>query len=169
MNDMRVQIEARYPPEGTEQKTAWFTLPVSEDELMDELGIDADSEDYIVKDTDLPYDFIPLGEYMTLDEMNDIYDMYENLQSEVQAEIDAIMEEHDSLDELFEHRHDIIHYPSCHNMADVAREFLTETGALYEIPEYLHEHIDYESYGESLAEDNRWVITGHGVFELPYY
>ena len=168
MLEMRIQLEAFYPPEQAEQKCEWFTLPVYEDELTEKLGIEAESEDFTVKDTDLPYDFIPLGEEITIDEINDLYSMFEDLPSDMQDEIEALMDEYDSLEELYEERHNIIHYSGCSNMADVAKEILSDTGELRNLPEYLQEHFDYASYGESLEENGRWVITNHGVFELPY-
>lgn len=169
MQDMRIQLEALHPTEQTEQKSAWFTLPIYEDELSETLGIEEDSEDFTVADTDLPYDFIKAGdETITLDEINDIYHMFEDLSSDIQDEIEEIMEEYDCLEDLHDQRHDIIHYSGCRNMADVAREILNETGELRNLPEYLQEHFDYASYGESLEEDGTWIITNSGVFELPY-
>lgn len=169
MQDMRIQLEALHPTEQTEQKSAWFTLPIYEDELSETLGIEEDSEDFAVADTDLPYDFIKAGdETITLDEINDIYHMFEDLSSDIQDEIEEIMEEYDCLEDLHDQRHDIISHSGCRNMADVAREILNETGELRNLPEYLQEHFDYASYGESLEEDGTWIITNSGVFELPY-
>lgn len=169
MQDMRIQLEALHPTEQTEQKSAWFTLPIYEDELSEALGIEEDSEDFTVTDTDLPYDFIKAGdETITLDEINDIYHMFEDLPSSIQDEIEAIMEEYDCLEDLHEQRNNIYYHSGCSNMADVAKEILNETGELRNLPEYLQEHFDYASYGESLEEDGTWVITSSGVFELPY-
>ncbi|MBY1995492.1 conjugal transfer protein [Clostridioides difficile] len=169
MQDLRIQLEALHPTELTEQKSAWFTLPIYEDELSETLGIEEDSEDFTVADIDLPYDFIKAGdETITLDEINEVYYMFENLPSDIQDEIEAIMEEYDCLEDLHNQRHDIYCYSGCHSMADVAREILNDTGELRNLPEYLQEHFDYASYGESLEEDGTWVITGSGVFKLPY-
>ena len=169
MQDLRIQLEALHPTELTEQKSAWFTLPIYEDELSETLGIEEDSEDFTVADIDLPYDFIKAGdETITLDEINEVFYMFENLPSDIQDEIEAIMEEYDCLEDLHNQRHDIYCYSGCHSMADVAREILNDTGELRNLPEYLQEHFDYASYGESLEEDGTWVITGSGVFKLPY-
>ena len=108
MQDMRIQLEALHPTELTEQKSAWFTLPIYEDELSETLGIEEDSEDFTVADIDLPYDFIKAGdETITLDEINEVYYMFENLPSDIQDEIEAIMEEYDCLEDLHNQRHDI--------------------------------------------------------------
>lgn len=169
MQDMRIQLEALHPTEQTEQQSAWFTLPIYEDELSETIGIEEDSEDYTVKDTDLPYDFIKAGdETITLDEINDIYYMFEDLPSEMKDEIDALMEEYDCLEDLHDQRDNIYFYSGCKSMADVAKERLFESGDFRNIPEYLQEHFDYASYGESLEEDGTWIITNSGVFELPY-
>lgn len=169
MQDLRIQLEALHPTELIEQKSAWFTLPIYEDELSETLGIEEDSEDFTVADTDLPYDFIKAGDVtITLDEINDIYYMFESLPSYIQDEIEAIMEEYDCLEDLHDQRNDIYYHSGCHSMADVAREILNDTGELRNLPEYLQEHFDYTSYGESLEEDGTWIITDSGVFELPY-
>lgn len=48
MNDeMRVRIENIRPADG-ELRSAWFTLPVYEEELEEVLGMDADSKEYCI-------------------------------------------------------------------------------------------------------------------------
>ena len=164
VNDMRLLIETKNSNEG-EAKSAWFTLPVLEDELMDELGIEMDSEDYIIKDLDLDFDS---NEDSSIEKINEEYRMYEELEPAMQAELEPLMNHFSNIEELYNHRHDVVHYPTCYSMADVAREFVAETGGLSEVPEYLREHFNYESYGEELYENRNYEITGHGTFELPW-
>ena len=51
-------------------------------------------------------------------------------------------------------------------MADVARYYIEETGALGEVPASLQNYIDYEAYGRDLEISGSFVVTNHGVFEI---
>ena len=50
-------------------------------------------------------------------------------------------------------------------MADVARYFVEETGALGEVPAHLQNYIDYEAFGRDLEIGGNYLVTSHGVFE----
>ena len=54
MNELRVLIEAKQPAES-ERRSAWFTLPIDEEELEEALGIEADSDDYRIIEKDVPF------------------------------------------------------------------------------------------------------------------
>ncbi len=47
-----------------------------------------------------------------------------------------------SVEELCEHQDDIIHYPYCEDMEDVARYLIEETGSLGKVPINLQNYID---------------------------
>ncbi len=53
-------------------------------------------------------------------------------------------------------------------MADVARYYIEETGALGEVPANLQNYIDYESYGRDLEIEGTFISTSHGIFEILY-
>ena len=49
MQELRVLLETKQPI-NDEIRSAWFLLPIDEEELQERLGVDAESEDYhIVK------------------------------------------------------------------------------------------------------------------------
>ena len=73
-----------------------------------------------------------------------------------------------SLEELCEHADDIIQYPDCNDMTDVAYYFIDECQILGEIPDKIRSYIDYEAYGRDLDLEGRFVVTNHGVFECLY-
>lgn len=161
---MKVLLQAN-TLEDEEPKTAWFTLPIYDDELMEELGIETDSEEFTIKDSDIEFD---VSDVLTVDELNDLYKMYEDLPKEMQEELEELLNNVNDLEELHNIRYDIRFHEGCRNMADVAREILDESGELDALPEYLRQHFDYESYGEILEEDNTYIITSQGIFEMPY-
>ena len=49
MNELRVCIESTQAT-NEELLSAWFTLPIDEEEFLEKLGIDAESENYRIVD-----------------------------------------------------------------------------------------------------------------------
>ncbi len=72
-----------------------------------------------------------------------------------------------SLEELLEHQDDIIYYPDCEDMEDVARYLIEETGVLGEVPANLQNYIDYKAFGRDLEIEGSFLVSSHGVFEYP--
>ena len=94
--------------------------------------------------------------------------MVEDLPEDIQDELSELLCYYSSLEELCEHADEIIQYPDCNDMTDVAYYFIDECQSLGEIPEGIRSYIDYEAYGRDLDLEGRFVVTNHGVFECPY-
>ena len=77
MNELRVLIEVKQPADS-ERRSAWFTLPIDEEELEERLGIEADSDDYRIIEKDVPF-ADDVGEDTAVERLNDLYSMYEDL------------------------------------------------------------------------------------------
>ena len=165
MEELRVLIEATIPTDG-ELPSAWFDLPIDETELEERLGIEADSEEYRITETELPF-ADEVGEDTTIDRLNDLYHTFESLPADLQEDYGELMCYFTSLDELHQHRHDVIHYSWCNNMADVARHLLDNDPAFSAIEEQLTRYFDYEAYGQYLYDNGQFVATDHGIYELP--
>lgn len=142
---------------------AWFTPPVDQDEMAERIGLDDRYEEYAIHDYELPFE---IGEYTPIEEVNRLCDMVSELDEDIQAELHELQSYFGSIEELCDHADDIIHYPDCDDMEDVARHFIEETGALGEVPASLQNYIDYEAYGRDLAYSGSFVVTNHGVFEI---
>lgn len=65
-----------------------------------------------------------------------------------------------------EHLDNIVYYPDCNDMSDLAYYLIEETGALGEVPTHLQNYIDYEAYGRDLEIEGNYLVTSRGVFEL---
>ncbi|MBJ0520468.1 antirestriction protein ArdA, partial [Enterococcus faecium] len=65
-----------------------------------------------------------------------------------------------------EHVDDIICYPDCNDMSDVAYYLIEETGAFGEVPTHLQNYIDYEAYGRDLELEGNYLVTNRGTFEF---
>ena len=66
----------------------------------------------------------------------------------------------------WEHLDNIVYYPDCNDMSDLAYYLIEETGALGEVPTHLQNYIDYEAYGRDLEIEGNYLVTSRGVFEL---
>ena len=71
-----------------------------------------------------------------------------------------------SLEELVEHKDDIILYSDCETMIDVAYYLIDEEQALGEIPSHLQNYIDYEAYGRDLDIEGTFIATNVGICEV---
>ena len=74
--------------------------------------------------------------------------------------------EYTSIEELVEHKDDIILYSSCETMTDVAYYLIDEVQALGEIPSHLQNYIDYEAYGRDLDIEGTFIATNAGICEV---
>ena len=142
MNEMRVCIESRLPT-SEEACSAWFTFPIDEEEFEERIGEDT-----------------------TIEKLNDLYHTFESLPLDLQEDYGELTCYFTSLDELHQHRHDVIHYSWCKNMADVARYLLDNDPAFSAIEERLTRYFDYEAYGQYLDDNGNFIETDHGIYEL---
>ncbi|MCR0264759.1 antirestriction protein ArdA [[Clostridium] innocuum] len=165
MQELRVCIEAKLPTEG-EVRSVWFDLPIDEEEFFEKLGVDAESSDYRIVEKELPF-ADDVGEDTTVERLNDLYDTFQSLPSDLQEDCAELLCHFTDLDELHSHRNDIIHYSWCKSMADVARETLNNDPAFTSLDERSLRYFDYEAYGEHLDENGNFMETDHGIYELP--
>lgn len=75
MNEMRVCIESRLHT-SEEIRSAWFTLPIDEEELEEQIGVPIDSEDYRITEMELSF-ADEVGEDTTIEKLNDLYHTFE--------------------------------------------------------------------------------------------
>lgn len=165
MQELRVQIEAIPITEG-DRLSAWFTLPIDEELFSESLGVDAESNDYRITEKELPF-AEEVDEDTTVDRLNDFYYTYESLPADLKEDYGELMCHFTSLEELHQHRHDIIHYSWCKNMADVAKHLFDNDPAFAEIDERLVRYFDFEAYGQYLDDNGKFIETEHGIYELP--
>ena len=119
-------------------------------------------EEYAIHDYELPFE---IDEYTPIEEVNRLCEMVEDLPEYIQDNLKELQGYFSSIEDLCDHQDDIIYYPGCEDMADVARE-LVEEGALGEIPAQFQNYIDYEAFGRDLSYEGTFVVTRDGVFEI---
>lgn len=162
--EMRVRIESTRTVDG-ELRSAWFTLPVYEEELEEMLGITADSEDYRIIEKELPF-AEEVDEETKLERLNDLYSTFQSLPADLKEDYGELMCHFTSLDELHQHRNDLIHYSWCKNMTDVAKHLVENGTAFSGADERLIRYFDFEAYGQYLDDNGTFLETEHGIYEV---
>lgn len=163
MEKMRVYIANLGKYNEGELVGAWFIPPIDFDEVKERIGLNDEYEEYAIHDYELPFE---IDEYMAIDEINRLCGLAEELEGtpigEVASEIQHAF--FNSFEEMVDHVDDIIYYPECNDMSDVAYYLIEELGALGEVPSHLQNYIDYEAYGRDLELEGNYVFTSRGIF-----
>ncbi|MBS4534085.1 antirestriction protein ArdA [Clostridium sp. D2Q-14] len=165
MDDMQVYIANLGKYNEGELVGAWFKFPIDFEEVKEKIGLNNEYKEFAIHDYELPFE---IGEYMSISELNRLWEIVSELPEELQAELSALQSHFGSIEELSEHQDDIIIHSDCDDMSDVARYYIEETGALGEVPANLKNYIDYESYGRDLEIEGTFISTNHGIFEILY-
>lgn len=138
---------------------AWFTFPIDEEDVKEKIGLNEQCEEYAIHDTDnFP---IEIGEYVSIEELNEMYEMIEELPDYIVECLDEFIGHYGTLEEVMEHKDNIYYYPDCETMTDVAYYYIDELQALGDIPPSLQNYIDYEAYVRDTIltlEDQRQVL-----------
>lgn len=130
---------------------------------------DEDEAEFMISDYESESYPFTIGEY---DDMEDLVDMVEQLESFSDEEADIITTiMHDlgySLEEAVEIVQDseYIMYSGCNNMTDVAYQVVEDCGYLEQIPENLRYYFGYESFGRDLDIERTFIYTNSGIVEI---
>ena len=158
-----------------------ISFPIDDEELnealkevgcsyTDEEGEEHNSlyEEYFFSDWDceIPFDF---GEYVSIDEVNEIAERVEALSALEQDLLEIILEEYTNNVEDALHiveNGDYGIWDGCYNMADVAAAMAEDYGYLNNIPEPLKYYIDYESWGRDIRAEGTFLEGENYILEL---
>ena len=103
---------------------------------------------------------------ISISELNRIYEQLEELPDYLLDDLDSFISCYGSLEELVEHKDDIILYSGCETMTDLAYYLIDEEQVLGEIPSSLQNYIDYEAYGRDLDIEGTFIATNAGICEV---
>lgn len=161
MKELRVCMESALPDE--EEKKAWFTLPIDEEDVLEKLGVDVESDDYRIIETDVPFK-TDIKENTSVWRLNDLFYTFLTLPHFMQLDCELLLERLPSLDLLHAY-HDAIHfYEGAVSMIEVARRKMIEYNSVSE--EAIH-YMDLEKFAGYLEENGRFLKTEHGIYQLP--
>ncbi|KPG69759.1 antirestriction protein ArdA [Enterococcus sp. RIT-PI-f] len=164
MEQMRIYIANLGKYNEDELVGAWFTPPVDFDEVKEQIGLNDDYEEYAIHDYELPFE---IDEYTSIEEINRLCDSAKELEETPIGEVASKIQHafFNSFEEMVERVDDIIYYPDCSDMSDVAYYLIEETGALGEVPTHLQNYTDYEAFGRDLEIEEDFLVTICGIFE----
>ena len=81
---------------------AWFTFPIDEEDVKEKIGLNEQYEEYAIHDTDnFP---IAIGEYVSIEELNEMYEMIEELPDYIVECLDEFISHYGTLEEVVEHK-----------------------------------------------------------------
>ena len=164
IDDMQVYIANLGKYNEGELLGDWFSFSLDEEVIAERIGLNAEYEEYAIHDTDnFPME---ISEYISFSELNRIYEQLEELPDYLLDDLDSLVSYYGSLEELVEHKDDIILYSGCETMTDLAYYLIDEEQSLGEILSSLQNYIDYEAYGRDLDIEGTFIATNAGIFEV---
>ena len=145
----------------------WFELPIDIAEFEEKLGVGAESGDYRIIEKVLPF-ADEVHEHTSVYQLNELDFMYRQLSSDMQEEYVSLLTIYENLEALYICRNVIMVYPDCKSMIDVARQKLMNDPTFKHLSEDCQEYyFDFEAYASHLQEHGKFLVTEHGIFELP--
>ena len=142
----------------------WFSFPLDEEVIAERIGLNAEYEEYAIHDTDnFPME---ISEYISIEELNRIYEQLEELPDYLLDDLDSFVSYYGSLEELVEHKDDIILYSGCETMTDLAyyRDWW-RTGTRRN-PVLFTELYRLWTYGRDLDIEGTFIATNAGICEV---
>ncbi len=161
MDDYKVYLANLGKYNEGELVGAWFTFPLDEEEIKEKLGLNEHYEEYAVHDYEFP---IKLPEYISIDELNDMYDKIEELPAYVVDNLEEFVSYFGSLEDIDEEK--VLLYDDCSSMLDVAYMRVDEFEVFGSLSDDVRRYFDYEFYARDLEINGRWIETLHGMCEV---
>lgn len=146
----------------------WVSLPADEDDLQavyDRIGIDGlRYEEVFISDYESDIG-LEVGEYENINDLNELAERLEALDSYdfdlVGALIGSEMFSAEEALKIVEDG-DFSYYPGCRDMADVAEQYINETGMLDGVPDSIARYFDFEAFGRDMEYDGTWIEADDG-------
>lgn len=156
----------------------WVKFPTTAEEIkaaMDSIGIGQKDdfgytyEEWFITDYDCYVDglYDKLGEYVNLDELNYLASKLDEMSQSEYEQFQAAMSVGDhggSLQDMINMTENLDCYevnPNITDYDDLGRYYIYELEAM-QVPDYLENYIDYESYGRDVALDEDGQFTDYG-------
>lgn len=144
----------------------WVQLPISDEELQEvfkRIGINEKYEEYFI--TDYECDFYEIGEYESINTLNEMAKKLDNLDEEQEQVVKVLMSECGyDLDDAIEKAEsgDYRIYADCNDMTDVAYQVVDEFDYLRNVPKTVARYFDYEAFGRDLGIEGSFHFLDNG-------
>jgi len=153
---------------------SWYELPMSKEELTQAVQNELQKgqqvckhayihEEYFISDFEC--DYMKIGEYDSLDKLNEIAQKMEELEENEKTAVKLMLENYivNSIDEAIENLDSLICTGES-NMEDIAYNYIKESEVLQNIPENLRGYFDYEALGCDMEINGSYFRDGEGIF-----
>ena len=149
----------------------WVDLPVSEEELekvFNRIGINDEYEEYFITDYESDIDGVKVGEYENIDDLNELAEALEDLDSEEENVLSVMLEDGCTFEEALKKikDRDYMVYYNCDSMEDVAYQVVEESGLLDGVPEKVARYFNYEAYGRDLEIEGTFYQINNAYIEI---
>lgn len=142
------------------KKGEWFDLPVDLSLIRRKLELYGGNEEYMITDYESPF---PIGEYDSLQELNELAELLEELSTSYKNNLAEIKDAFFSdIREAIENHEDITHLSDVYNDRDYGNYMIEE--GLFEVPERLRSYIDKETLGRDYRFEGNIIYTDDGAF-----
>lgn len=143
----------------------WVDLPTTNgfEEHLEEIGINEEYEEWFITDYETDIDGLEIHGYSNIEELDELAETLEDLADYEKEIVEAMISEGYSLEDALEKKDDCMIYYDCHDMEDVAREYIEECGLLHDVPEMLQNYFDFEAYGRDMSFEGTFVFTNNGI------
>lgn len=138
----------------------WFDLPVEYSEIVGKLGLNESEEETIILDSEAPF---TVNQYDSLDRLNELYELYCDLPSEVRDHAkDLIGYFFDSEEDLLENA-DNVTFISEVDTDKKLGEYWIDQGFIT-VPSELRWYVDEELIGRDTRLDGQFLNVAGGCF-----
>ncbi|MGM0113482.1 antirestriction protein ArdA [Enterococcus sp. DIV0187] len=138
----------------------WFDLPVEYSEIVNKLGLNDSEEETIILDSETPF---IVGQYDSLDHLNELYEQYLELPSEVRDHAKELIGDlFDSEEDLLENAGDVMFLPEVDSDEKLGSYWVDE--GLITVPKELIYYIDTEALGRDIRLEGQITYVSDGCF-----
>ena len=146
----------------------WLDLPCNNiDEELSFIGVSDKPDEngnyyekYFIVDYENDYEY-KIDKYDNINNLNEIAEILENLDDYNKEIITALMNYGYSVERALNEKDDIIFYFNCHDMTDVAYQYIERHG-LYNAPKSIMRYFDCEAFGRDMGIEGIFIFTDGG-------
>ncbi len=138
----------------------WFDLPVDYSDIATKLGLNESEEETIILDSDAPF---TVTQYDSLDRLNELYEQYSELPSEVRDHAKELIGDlFSSEEDLLENAEDVMFFADVDTDEKLGSYWIDQ--GLIAVPKELENYIDEEALGRDIRLDGQVVYVSDGCF-----
>ena len=138
----------------------WFDLPVDYSDIATKLGLNESEEETIILDSDAPF---TITQYDSLDRLNELYEQYSDLPSEVRDHAKELIGDlFSSEEDLLENAEDVMFLPDVDTDEKLGSYWINE--GFITVPKELENYIDEEALGRDIRLKGQVAYVSDGCF-----